>query len=95
MTASHTSTDLPQAIASLAAQRIQANELELPVLSSSIQDILASQNPDTDLAMLAEVISGDQSIAAHVMRIANTATYAPTEPIVSLAQALSRLGLQN
>jgi putative nucleotidyltransferase with HDIG domain len=42
---------------------------------------------------LAELLHHDQAIAAHVLRVANSPLYKPRGPIVSLQQAISRLGL--
>ena len=45
-----------------------------------------------DAARLAELITHDQALAGHVLGVSNSAAYAPKEPIVSLQQAVSRLG---
>lgn len=39
------------------------------------------------------LIQGDQSLAGHVMRIANSAAYTPLSNLVSLQQAVARLGM--
>jgi len=53
-----------------------------------------SQDPESDLNDLSRLVHQDQSIAGRVLRIANSAAFAPVERIVSLQQAVSRLGLQ-
>jgi len=46
-----------------------------------------------DARRLSETVQRDQTLAAYVLRVSNSAAYAPKEPIVSLQQAISRLGL--
>jgi len=53
----------------------------------------ACQDERSDLQELADLITRDQSLAMHLLRVANSAAYAPREPIVSIQQALSRLGV--
>ncbi|EDY85172.1 HDOD domain superfamily [Verrucomicrobiia bacterium DG1235] len=53
-----------------------------------------SKDPNADMAELSKLIHGDQSIASHVLRIANSASYTSGEPIVSLQQAVTRLGMK-
>jgi putative nucleotidyltransferase with HDIG domain len=70
------------------------NELDLPLLPDTATQILAAcQDGDCDFRDLADLITRDQSLAVHVLRAANSAAYAPREPIASLQQALSRLGI--
>lgn len=52
-----------------------------------------AQNPEIDLAAVAEAVSGDPAIAAKVMRIANSALYARRRQSSNLRQALIVLGL--
>ncbi len=52
-----------------------------------------AQNPEIDLATVADTISGDPAIAAKVMRIANSALYARRRQSSNLRQALIVLGL--
>jgi HD-like signal output (HDOD) protein len=75
-------------------QRIEADDLDLPVLPDSTSQVLAlSQDPDAEPRQLSELIQRDPALAGHVLRIANSAAYAAREPIVSLQQAVSRLGM--
>ena len=74
-------------------QRIAERRLELPMLPQAAADVLASCNDsDSDAARLAALIQRDQALAAHTLHVSNSAAYAPREPIVSLQQAVSRLG---
>jgi len=52
-----------------------------------------AQNPEIDLATVADTISTDPAIAAKVMRIANSALYARRRQSSNLRQALIVLGL--
>lgn len=59
----------------------------------AIRVIELAQNPETDLATVADTISGDPAIAANIMRIANSALYARRRQSTNLRQALIVLGL--
>jgi HD-like signal output (HDOD) protein len=74
-------------------ERIEKGNLVLPLLPDSAAQVLATcQEASCDSRKLAELIQRDPSLAGNVLRIANSAAYAPTEPIVSLHQAVARLG---
>ena len=87
---------------SYAAQKLRARleaeivdeDLALPQLPDAAAQVLAACNSEEcDARGLAEVISRDPSLTAQVLRVANSAAYAPEEPIVSVQQAVSRLGV--
>lgn len=59
----------------------------------AMQVIALAQDPDIDLARVADTVSGDPAIAAKVMRIANSAMYARRRHSTNLRQALIVLGL--
>ncbi|AZZ93461.1 HDOD domain-containing protein [Hahella sp. KA22] len=74
--------------------RIQAGNLDIPMLPEVAQKVIAiTNNPDSGASELVKVIQGDQALAARVMRIANSAAYSPNASIVSLQQAIARLGM--
>lgn len=74
-------------------QHIESN-LELPLQSQTTAEVLAlSSSESCDAQCLSDLIQRDQSLAGHLLGIANSAVYAPVEPIVSLQQAVSRLGV--
>jgi len=84
---------LPSSLRAALQARI-AGELELPLLPDTAARVMAAcQDERSDLQELAGLITRDQSLAVHLLRVANSAAYAPREPIVSLQQALSRLGV--
>ena len=59
----------------------------------AMQVLQLAQNPDIDLARVADAVSADPAIAAKVMRIANSAMYARRRQSANLRQALITLGL--
>jgi diguanylate cyclase (GGDEF)-like protein len=59
----------------------------------AMQVVQLAQNPDIDLAKVADAVSADPAIAAKVMRIANSAMYARRRQSANLRQALIVLGL--
>jgi len=74
--------------------RIASGTLELPILPHVANQVLAMSTSDaTDARSLAALLHHDQAIAAHVLRVANSPFYRPRVPLVSLQQAISRLGL--
>jgi len=75
-------------------QRVDAGALELPLLPEVASEVMAlTAQENSDARRLADVIRRDASMAAHVLRLANSPLYRPRTPIVSLQQALSRLGM--
>jgi len=84
---------LPEGLRTMFQKHIDTN-LDLPIQSQTSAEVLAmSSNEDCDAQTLSDLIQRDQSLAGHVLSIANSAAYAPKEPIVSLQQAVSRLGV--
>ncbi|MCV6625158.1 MAG: HDOD domain-containing protein [Cellvibrionaceae bacterium] len=73
---------------------IRDNNIEVPLLPEvANKAVTLAQNPDSDANQMAQLITGDQSLAGHVIRIANSAAYSPNASIVSLQQAIARLGM--
>ena len=76
-------------------ERIAAGQFELPLLPEVATKVMtATQDENCDAKKLSEMIHRDAALAGHVLRIANSPLYAPTVPIVSLQQAVSRLGMK-
>lgn len=70
------------------------NKIEVPMLPDVAHQVLTlSNDPDSDASQLAKLIQGNQALAGHVMRIANSAAYTPNASMVSLQQAVARLGM--
>src|SRR5258708_39339191 len=75
-------------------QRLDAGGLELPLLPEVAAEVVAlTASEDSDTGRRAEVSRRDASMTAHGLRLANSPLYRPRSPIVSLQQALSRLGM--
>ncbi|MDC9725870.1 MAG: HDOD domain-containing protein [Gammaproteobacteria bacterium] len=73
---------------------INTGGIEVPMLPEIANKALVlAQNPDSDASEMAALIQGDQSLAAHVMRIANSVAFTPLSNLVSLQQAIARLGM--
>ena len=64
----------------------------LPAVAGQVLSLARSQ--DTRAAELAQVIHSDQSLVSHVLRVANSAAYGWNAQIVSLHQAVARLGFE-
>lgn len=74
-------------------KRLASEKLKLPVLPQAASRILAlTDDPDAGAMEFSQVIHQDQALAGHVLRIANSAAYGGVETIVSLQQAVARLG---
>ncbi|MDX1453353.1 MAG: HDOD domain-containing protein [Oleiphilaceae bacterium] len=85
---------LGQQVADHLSQLIEDRNIDVPMLPDVASRVLAlSNDPDSDAAQLAKLIQSDQALAGHVMRIANSAAYTPNASMVSLQQAIARLGM--
>lgn len=85
--------ELPAALRDALRGRLQG-EVSVPLLPNTAARVLAAcQDEQCDLAELTDLITHDQSLAAHVLRVANSAGFAPRIPILSLHQAIGRVGL--
>lgn len=86
---------LPEPVRRELLRRIEDNTLELPLLSEVARQVmLEASDEECDVRRLAELIRRDQTMAGHLLRIANSPLYRPRVRIVSLQQAISRLGLK-
>lgn len=73
---------------------INRGDIDVPMLPEvANKALLLAQNPDSDASEMAQLIQSDQSLAGHVMRIANSSAYTPLSNLVSLQQAIARLGM--
>lgn len=74
--------------------RIVKDKIPVPMLPEVANQVISlSQSSDSDAQQLAQLIQSDPSLAAHVMHIANSAAYTPNATLVSLQQAITRLGM--
>lgn len=77
------------------AERLERGQIEVPMLPQTASRVLSVCNETScDARKLADLIQHDAGLAGHVLSVANSAAYAPREPIVSLSQAISRLGFR-
>lgn len=83
-----------QRVAAAIEVYLNNGQLELPVMPRVAQKVISLTNdPNADISDLSKLVHDDQAIASHVLRIANSATYGGTDSIVSLKQAVARLGM--
>ncbi len=76
-------------------QRIVHDQLDVPMLPEVAGKVMRlTQDPDSESVDLARLIQSDQILAGKVMRAANSAAYSPNSSIVSLQQAITRLGMK-
>lgn len=76
------------------ASILESGKVEVPVLPETAQKVMVlTQDDDSDAAQLANIIQSDPTMGGHVMRIANSAAYTPNSNLVSIQQAVARLGL--
>jgi len=76
-------------------EQINAHHIDVPMLPEVAGKVVRlTQDVDSDASELATLIQSDQTLAAHVMRIANSALYSPNSSLVSLQQASARLGMK-
>lgn len=86
---------MPSPIIELMEQRLSGGDIEVPMLPEVANKVIQlTQDADSDAEDLARLIQSDQPLAAHVMRIANSALYSPNTTLVSLQQAIARLGMR-
>lgn len=86
--------EVPEELSEALIDRLREGKLELPLLPDVAMQVLSmARARDADAHKLADVLQRDQTLAGHVLRLANSAAHAARVPIVSLQQAISRLGL--
>ena len=88
--------DAPGAVlGSLLAAHFADQALELPLLPTYATQVVAlCSDPSSDARSVAQLLLRDPSLAAHVLAIANSAAFGSREPIVSLQQAIARMGVR-
>ena len=84
---------VPAAIRSELETKLNAGSLELPLLPGVAMEITsAAAKEDVDTRTIAEMLKRDAALSAHVLRIVNSPVYSPRAQIVSLQQAVARVG---
>jgi HD-like signal output (HDOD) protein len=81
-------------LAEVVVERIGTGAYKVPLLPQVASQVVSlTSSAAVDAGKLSALIHRDPSLAGQVLRIANSAAYAPRMPIVSLQQAVARLGL--
>lgn len=87
-------SDSARELAAVLEQLITDSNIDVPMLPEvASKALILAHNPESDAGEMARLIQSDQSLAGHVMRIANSAVYMPASNLVSLQQAIARLGM--
>jgi putative nucleotidyltransferase with HDIG domain len=86
---------VPQAVLDELSWRVAQGRVDLPLLpgvAMEVTNVAAQENADS--RVIAELLRKDQAIAAHVLRVVSSPLYSGRTQIVSLQQAVARLGVQ-
>ena len=74
---------------------LTVGSLEVPLLPQVATEVLSSSLDDQSNAQrLAALIEKDQGLASHIMRVVNSPGFRGSTDIVSLKQAIARLGME-
>jgi putative nucleotidyltransferase with HDIG domain len=86
---------VPQAVLDELNWRVAQGRVDLPLLPGVAMEVtnVAAQE-STDSRAIAELLRKDQAMAAHVLRVVSSPLYSGRTQIVSLQQAVARLGVQ-
>jgi HD-like signal output (HDOD) protein len=77
----------------LLERTISEGRLNLPVLPGAASELLAlTTEPEVEAAPLIALLHRDPALAAHTMRVANSAAYAAHASVRTLQQAVTRIG---
>lgn len=88
-------SDHGQIIGAKIREDLKSDTLTVPLLPDVARQVIELINdPDSDAGQLAKLIQSDQALAGHTMRVANSAAYSPAASLVSLQQAIARLGME-
>lgn len=89
--------DLPseyRELGKLIMQKLRKGDVEVPIFPSIATQVMQLANtPESGAGELAALIQTDPMLAGHVMRVANSPLYTPNASMVSLQQAIARLGM--
>ncbi len=76
------------------AKVLSQNSIDVPILPEAAHRVITlTQDPESNAEQLAAVIQSDPTMGGHVMRIANSSAYTPNSNLVSIQQAVARLGM--
>ncbi len=95
MTLESSSNSVFSQVDALIRNKILNAKIDVPMLPEVAGKVVRlTQDPDSDAIELAHLIQSDQTLAGHVMKVANSAAYSPNSTMVSLQQAITRLGMR-
>lgn len=78
------------------ADRLSTGVLELPVLPEVAAKVMReTAKEDWNATVVVDLLRRDPPMAAHLLRLANSVAFRGGSPVVSLQQAVARLGAQN
>jgi putative nucleotidyltransferase with HDIG domain len=84
---------VPAAIRAELEFKLNAGSLELPLLPGVAMEVTSAASKDTvDARTIADMLKRDAALSAHVLRIVNSPAYSPRAQIVSMQQAVARVG---
>jgi putative nucleotidyltransferase with HDIG domain len=86
---------VPKTVLDELSWRVAQGKVDLPLLpgvAMEVTNVAAQENADA--RVIAELLRKDQAIAAHVLRVVASPVYSGRTQIVSLQQAVARLGVQ-
>ncbi|HYP87420.1 MAG TPA: HDOD domain-containing protein [Polyangiaceae bacterium] len=86
---------VPKSVLDELSWRVAQGKVDLPLLpgvAMEVTNVAAQENADA--RAIAELLRKDQAMAAHVLRVVASPVYSGRTQIVSLQQAVARLGVQ-
>lgn len=87
--------EVPKAILDELKWRVERGTVDLPLLPGVAMEVTNVANQENaDARAIAEILRKDQALAAHVLRVVSSPVYSGRTQIVSLQQAVARLGVQ-
>ncbi len=87
-------TAMPPSAADQLRAALEGQETKLPPRPEVVAEVLAlMDDANADSRRLARLVHGDPALAAHVLRVANSPAWCGRSRIVTLQQAVARLGM--
>jgi putative nucleotidyltransferase with HDIG domain len=78
--------------AAIVAQ-VDGGDLAVPLLSSAVTRLLAAtETDDTNVSKVAQILKSDPALAGNLLRLSNSSVYTGRERVVTVQQAICRLG---
>lgn len=81
-------------VARRVSARLTAGKVSVPMLPRVATEVMTlARSSNASAAQLAALVHKDPSLAARLLRVANSVAYSTAVPIVSLQQAITRMGI--